>query len=197
MEIMKRTLTPTKYTRGGEETDLDKNLVEALADPLVHLVRNAVDHGVEIQRADLGSQRLHMRRAPGRMAQRGAGAGDAGIVLAWHEALAFARGQVDHDIRAGLADPVDHLAIEVEVHRSLGGVGVAHMHMRDGGAGPARLHGGLRDLGRGHGQVLVLRRHGSVSGHGAGHDGFFGQGSGPFLASRFDVVSKSSKFLLL
>ncbi|RRV42052.1 chemotaxis protein CheA [Pseudomonas sp. o96-267] len=31
----------------GEETDLDKNLVEALADPLVHLVRNAVDHGVE------------------------------------------------------------------------------------------------------------------------------------------------------
>jgi two-component system, chemotaxis family, sensor kinase CheA len=31
----------------GEETDLDKNLVEALADPLVHLVRNAVDHGIE------------------------------------------------------------------------------------------------------------------------------------------------------
>jgi len=32
----------------GEDTDLDKNLVEALADPLVHLVRNAVDHGVEM-----------------------------------------------------------------------------------------------------------------------------------------------------
>jgi len=31
----------------GEDTDLDKNLVEALADPLVHLVRNAVDHGIE------------------------------------------------------------------------------------------------------------------------------------------------------
>ena len=31
----------------GEDTDLDKNLVEALADPLVHLVRNSVDHGVE------------------------------------------------------------------------------------------------------------------------------------------------------
>ncbi len=31
----------------GEETDLDKNLVEALADPLIHLVRNAVDHGIE------------------------------------------------------------------------------------------------------------------------------------------------------
>jgi len=32
----------------GEETDLDKNLVEALSDPLVHLVRNAVDHGIEM-----------------------------------------------------------------------------------------------------------------------------------------------------
>ncbi len=31
----------------GEDTDLDKNLVEALADPMVHLVRNAVDHGIE------------------------------------------------------------------------------------------------------------------------------------------------------
>ncbi len=31
----------------GEDTDLDKNLVEALADPLIHLVRNAIDHGIE------------------------------------------------------------------------------------------------------------------------------------------------------
>ncbi|MGL5291982.1 MAG: chemotaxis protein CheA [Vibrionaceae bacterium] len=32
----------------GEETDLDKNLVEALADPMVHLVRNSIDHGIEM-----------------------------------------------------------------------------------------------------------------------------------------------------
>ena len=44
----------------GEETDLDKNLVEALADPLVHLVRNAVDHGVEMpdQREAAGKPRV-------------------------------------------------------------------------------------------------------------------------------------------
>ena len=43
----------------GEETDLDKNLVEALADPLVHLVRNAVDHGIEMpdERAAKGKPR--------------------------------------------------------------------------------------------------------------------------------------------
>ena len=43
----------------GEETDLDKNLVEALADPLVHLVRNSVDHGIEMpdQREAAGKPR--------------------------------------------------------------------------------------------------------------------------------------------
>ena len=32
----------------GADTELDRNLVEALADPLVHLVRNAIDHGLEL-----------------------------------------------------------------------------------------------------------------------------------------------------
>ncbi len=32
---------------GGEETEIDKTMIEDLNDPLVHLIRNAVDHGVE------------------------------------------------------------------------------------------------------------------------------------------------------
>ncbi|EEX91758.1 chemotaxis protein CheA [Vibrio orientalis CIP 102891 = ATCC 33934] len=39
----------------GEDTDLDKNLVEALADPLIHLVRNSVDHGIEMPDARVAS----------------------------------------------------------------------------------------------------------------------------------------------
>lgn len=31
----------------GEETELDKNLIEAIGDPLTHLVRNSIDHGLE------------------------------------------------------------------------------------------------------------------------------------------------------
>jgi len=31
----------------GEETEVDKNIIEHLSDPLTHLVRNAVDHGIE------------------------------------------------------------------------------------------------------------------------------------------------------
>jgi two-component system chemotaxis sensor kinase CheA len=31
----------------GDETEIDRNMVEALNDPLVHMIRNAVDHGIE------------------------------------------------------------------------------------------------------------------------------------------------------
>lgn len=40
----------------GEETELDKTLIEEINDPLVHLVRNSVDHGIETpdKRKELG-----------------------------------------------------------------------------------------------------------------------------------------------
>jgi len=49
----------------GEETELDRNIVEKLGDPLVHMIRNAVDHGIELPddreangKARLGTVRL-------------------------------------------------------------------------------------------------------------------------------------------
>jgi two-component system chemotaxis sensor kinase CheA len=44
--------------RGGE-TEVDKNLIENLGDPLVHILRNAVDHGIEFpeERKSLGKNR--------------------------------------------------------------------------------------------------------------------------------------------
>lgn len=32
----------------GEETELDKNVIQQISDPLVHMVRNAIDHGIEL-----------------------------------------------------------------------------------------------------------------------------------------------------
>ncbi|EFI35115.1 CheA signal transduction histidine kinase [Desulfonatronospira thiodismutans ASO3-1] len=42
----------------GEETELDKSVVELIGDPLVHLIRNAVDHGLELpqERKDRGKE---------------------------------------------------------------------------------------------------------------------------------------------
>jgi two-component system chemotaxis sensor kinase CheA len=36
-----------QFETGGEETELDRTVVEEIADPLVHMVRNALDHGIE------------------------------------------------------------------------------------------------------------------------------------------------------
>lgn len=36
-----------EFITSGEETELDKTMIERLADPLVHLIRNSVDHGLE------------------------------------------------------------------------------------------------------------------------------------------------------
>jgi two-component system, chemotaxis family, sensor kinase CheA len=43
----------------GEETEVDKNIIEHISDPLMHLVRNAIDHGIEdgSYREDVGKQK--------------------------------------------------------------------------------------------------------------------------------------------
>ncbi|HEC20230.1 MAG TPA: chemotaxis protein CheA [Gammaproteobacteria bacterium] len=37
-----------ELTMSGEQTELDKTVMEKIGDPLVHLVRNSIDHGIEI-----------------------------------------------------------------------------------------------------------------------------------------------------
>ncbi|MBN2298091.1 MAG: chemotaxis protein CheA [Deltaproteobacteria bacterium] len=44
----------------GEETELDKTVIDKLSDPLVHLIRNSIDHGIE---------RPEIRRAAGKPSQ--------------------------------------------------------------------------------------------------------------------------------
>ena len=36
-----------RFVTEGEETEIDRNMVEALNDPLIHMIRNSVDHGIE------------------------------------------------------------------------------------------------------------------------------------------------------
>ena len=46
-DVAQKTGKVVELVTDGEETELDRNMVDAIADPLVHMVRNAVDHGVE------------------------------------------------------------------------------------------------------------------------------------------------------
>jgi two-component system chemotaxis sensor kinase CheA len=46
----------------GEETEVDKNIIEHISDPLMHLVRNSLDHGIEATRK--GLPRASRQREP-------------------------------------------------------------------------------------------------------------------------------------
>lgn len=46
-DISRKFNKKVKLTLIGEETEVDKSVVDAIGDPLVHIVRNSVDHGIE------------------------------------------------------------------------------------------------------------------------------------------------------
>lgn len=46
-DMCKRLSKEIQLKLSGEETEVDKNIIEHISDPLMHLVRNAIDHGIE------------------------------------------------------------------------------------------------------------------------------------------------------
>lgn len=50
-DVMKKAGKQVDFVTSGEETELDRTVVDKIADPLVHMVRNAIDHGVEVPEA--------------------------------------------------------------------------------------------------------------------------------------------------
>jgi len=57
-DMSKKMNKEVKLTIIGEDTEVDKNIIEHISDPLMHLVRNSIDHGIEttIDRLDKGKQ---------------------------------------------------------------------------------------------------------------------------------------------
>ncbi|MHC4716337.1 MAG: chemotaxis protein CheA, partial [Planctomycetota bacterium] len=46
-DLARKSGKSVRLVTDGEETRIDRNMVEVLSDPLVHMIRNAVDHGAE------------------------------------------------------------------------------------------------------------------------------------------------------
>lgn len=46
-DLARKTGKQVELELAGEETELDRHIIEELADPLMHMVRNSIDHGVE------------------------------------------------------------------------------------------------------------------------------------------------------
>ena len=47
-DIAKKLEKKVKLTMAGGETKLDKNIIEMMADPMIHIMRNSLDHGIEL-----------------------------------------------------------------------------------------------------------------------------------------------------
>ena len=109
---------PVEFVTAGEDTELDKTMIERLADPLVHLIRNAIDHGIEAPGARAGTAKSATGRIE--LAARYAGAqvlvtvqdDGAGLETARIRAKAEEQGLVapgtalsDHDIHQFLFHP--------------------------------------------------------------------------------------------
>ena len=60
----------------GEETEADKTIVEALADPLIHIVRNSLDHGIELPEV----RRAAGKPSTGKLVIRAAQEGDRAVI---------------------------------------------------------------------------------------------------------------------
>jgi two-component system chemotaxis sensor kinase CheA len=46
-DLSRKASKPVDFITTGEETELDRTVVDKIADPLIHMVRNSVDHGIE------------------------------------------------------------------------------------------------------------------------------------------------------
>jgi two-component system, chemotaxis family, sensor kinase CheA len=70
-DLSRKAAKQVELELAGEETELDRNIVEELADPLMHMVRNSVDHGIETpaERVAAGKPALaHVRLKAGHQA---------------------------------------------------------------------------------------------------------------------------------
>lgn len=54
-DLSRKSGKAVELEMSGEDTELDRTIVEELADPFMHMVRNAIDHGVEAPEARLAS----------------------------------------------------------------------------------------------------------------------------------------------
>jgi two-component system chemotaxis sensor kinase CheA len=51
-DLARKAEKKIEFAMLGEDTEIDKSVVEKISDPLIHIIRNAVDHGIESSTAD-------------------------------------------------------------------------------------------------------------------------------------------------
>lgn len=96
----------------GEEAELDRSIMEQVRDPLTHIIRNAIDHGIELpeDRAARG------KPATGKLELRAAHEGSKVVISVTDDGAGINRGRVlEKALASGLIGPDENLS-EEEIH---------------------------------------------------------------------------------
>jgi two-component system chemotaxis sensor kinase CheA len=93
----------------GDETEIDRNMVDMVADPLVHLIRNAVDHGIETP-----EERRRIGKSGDSLIYLTAGHAENSILLTvWDDGRGLSRQRiVDKAIERGMIDSAERMTDE-------------------------------------------------------------------------------------
>ena len=94
------------FTVEGEDIEIDRNMVDMVADPLVHLIRNAVDHGIETP-----EERRQLGKSEDAWIYLTAGHVEGSIMLTvWDDGRGLSRQKiVDKAISRGLIDSAERM----------------------------------------------------------------------------------------
>jgi len=100
----------------GEETEVDKNIIDTLSDPLMHLIRNAVDHGIETPDVRLKSG----KPATGKLTLEARSAGGDVIILISDDGQGLDRNAILKKANdKGITSKPDHEYTDREVHHMI------------------------------------------------------------------------------
>lgn len=110
-EVAGRTGKEVDVYISGSEVRLDRRVVDELRDPLLHLVRNAVDHGIEVPQVRRQAGKLPRGQLHVRVELRGTRVGvvveddGAGVDVRAVRGAAVQRGVLTAEVAARMADP--------------------------------------------------------------------------------------------
>lgn len=109
-DISKKLNKDVALSLEGEDTEADKNIIEKLADPLIHIIRNSLDHGIELPEVRVAAG----KPAKGKLTIKASQEGDhviieitddgKGIDPAIIKQKAFEKGVISENECAGMSD---------------------------------------------------------------------------------------------
>lgn len=97
----------------GEETEVDKNIIERISDPLMHLIRNAIDHGIEdeAERLEKGKDKL------GRISLEAKNAGSDVLIILRDDGRGLSKDKILEKARAnGILTKPEHEMSDREIY---------------------------------------------------------------------------------